>query len=167
MDKSKLEHVKLSTLRSIVKLTMESQGWEVVDRRMPPIKFGERNCYYWTLYVIEISDVDMDTVAHEICHSLQSNRGKADKYIQPSTDYDAYRNQPCEIEAFTIGEFIDYIDKHKDHQLKWTKLPNKPTRSYRLRLNRLIKKFREEREIGMNKQLKSLLKKIDNELERR
>ena len=164
MDKTVLEYVKVSTLRSIVKLTMESLGWEVVNRKMPAIRIGTGNSYDWTLHRIEVTDADMGIIAHEICHSLQSNKDN-DKYISHTVDYDGYINQPCEKEAFIIGQFIEYIDKHKDHQLKWSMLPNKPTRSYRLRLNRLIRKFREEREVGLNRRLNSLLKKVDNALD--
>ncbi len=47
----------------------------------------------------------LETVYHEANHGLQDAQGRDPfTYVEPETDYDLYRIQPCEAEAFAEGQ---------------------------------------------------------------
>lgn len=49
----------------------------------------------------------LDTICHEDMHGVQEDEGRAAtmaSYVKPETDYELYRIQPCEREAYDAGE---------------------------------------------------------------
>lgn len=54
----------------------------------------------------------MEVICHELRHKWQYDTGFTsldDPYILPEEDYEAYRNQPVEADAYEFGEFFRSI----------------------------------------------------------
>jgi len=88
-------------LRNIIKEVMRSQGFEVCNRPMPRVIYGDRNYYkpFWNKIIL----YDNCALVHELVHNLQPDHLFQNKYISYKKDYRLYRNvknKPMPLKIF-------------------------------------------------------------------
>ena len=131
---------RCSVMREIIKLIMLSQDWEVEDRTPPKITVkivnGGGGSYCPSTNIITLGEYSKEVMAHELCHSLQSV--DMAQYVRPEHNRLEYINQEVERQAYCIGAFFKFFSPK---YTPWDKLDKKPSRKYRLLINKLMREL--------------------------
>lgn len=126
-------------MRELVRKIMKSQGWDVVDRPDPVVvKSTEkgRNYYDIKLNLIALTNTDVGTLGHELCHSLQP---APKNYITPKKDKRGYFNQEVEIQSYAVQDWISTFKE--TGQPSWRDIGlTKPSRRVKKEINSYAKK---------------------------
>ena len=127
--------VSILKIRNLVKEIMKSQGFEIENRPMPRIVYGNKNCYQ--PFYNKIIIIEDYAIIHEIVHSLQPSKLFEKKYIHYRDNSKEYMNQACERQAYAIENFLNI--NGKELHSTWNFLPKRPGRSTRLKINGMIR----------------------------